>query len=83
MSTSTAWDAVEHAILRAVQYQPATCQWIAATANLTPDVVKAQLSALEGEGLVTQETPGSGRYRLTVPGHKRVSDLAATKQQAA
>jgi DNA-binding IclR family transcriptional regulator len=81
MST-TAWDAVEHAILSAAR-EPATCQRIADRADLTPDVVKAQLSALEGEGLVTQETPGSGRYRLTLAGHKRMFVLADTKQRAA
>lgn len=78
----TAWDAVEHAILSAAR-QPATCQRIASAADLTPDVVKAQLSTLEGEGLVTQDTPGSGRYHLTLLGHKRMFDLADTMRQAA
>lgn len=75
MSTSTAWDAVEHAILTAAR-QSATCQRIAAATDLTPDTVKAQLSALEGEGLVIQDPPGSGRYHLTVLGHKRMFTLA-------
>lgn len=76
--SETAWDAVEHSILSAVQQQPGSCQRIAATANLTPDVVKAQLSALEREGVVTQEMPGSGRYHLTLVGHKRMFALADT-----
>lgn len=80
MSTTTArtrspWDDVEHAILRAVQ-QPATCLSVADRATLTPDTVKAQLLAFEGEGLVTQPVPGAGRYQLTLAGYQRLFALS-------
>lgn len=76
------WDAIEHAILSAAR-QPATCQRIADHTDLTPDVVKAQLSALENAGLVTQDAPGSGRYRLTVAGYKRMFALASGGEERA
>jgi DNA-binding IclR family transcriptional regulator len=69
------WDDIEHAILTAAQ-QPATHPAIAEHADLTPDTVKAQLAALEAEGLVTQPVPGGGRYHLTLAGYKRMFELA-------
>jgi DNA-binding IclR family transcriptional regulator len=70
-----AWDAVEHAILRAVQQQPATCREIADRAGVTPDVAKTQIDALRSAGLVTQAVDAGVRYRITLAGHKRLSVL--------
>lgn len=75
--TRSPWDDVEHTILRAVQ-QPATCRRVADHVGLTPDLVKAQLAAFEGEGLVTQPLAGAGRYQLTLTGYKRMFELTGT-----
>ncbi|TDD97677.1 hypothetical protein [Actinomadura rubrisoli] len=83
--SSSIWDDVEHAILRAAQ-RPSTCREIATVAGLTPDTVKTQIDVQARGGLIVQSVDGGVRYQLTVAGWKRLFALADTArpgQQAA